>query len=162
MVVLKFGGSSVSSPENIIKVLAIVQSHSSINRLTVVVSAFGGLTDHLIATSKLAEKGDDTFRQELKNIEERHLNAVKDLVHAKRQSSIMANIKFMLNELEDIMQGVFLVRELSPKTLDFILSFGERLSSYIVAEALKKMASMPGPLITAILLLPTITMVTPG
>ncbi|WP_026462133.1 bifunctional aspartate kinase/homoserine dehydrogenase I [Adhaeribacter aquaticus] len=138
MVVLKFGGSSVSTPENILKVLDVVKSHASIKQMAVVVSAFGGLTDHLIHASKLAEKGDDSFRQELKNIEERHLTSVKELIHAKHQSSIIANIKFMLNELEDIMQGVFLVKELSLKTLDFILSFGERLSSYIVAETFKE------------------------
>ncbi|KAA5549076.1 bifunctional aspartate kinase/homoserine dehydrogenase I [Adhaeribacter rhizoryzae] len=138
MVVLKFGGSSVSSPENILKVLDIVRSHASIKQLAVVVSAFGGLTDHLLHTSRLAERGDDSFKQELIKIEDRHLAAIKDLIHAKRQSSIVANVKFILNELEDIMQGVFLVKELSQKTLDFILSFGERLSSYIIAEAFKE------------------------
>jgi bifunctional aspartokinase / homoserine dehydrogenase 1 len=138
MVVLKFGGSSVSTPENILKVLQIVRSHASIKQIAVVVSAFGGLTDHLLHTSRLAERGDDTFKQELTKVEERHLAAVKELIHAKRQSSIVANVKFILNELEDIMQGVYLVKELSPKTLDFILSFGERLSSYIVAEAFKE------------------------
>ncbi|GEO07089.1 bifunctional aspartate kinase/homoserine dehydrogenase I [Adhaeribacter aerolatus] len=138
MVVLKFGGSSVSTPENILKVLDIVRSHASIKQLAVVVSAFGGLTDHLLHTSRLAERGDDSFKQELVKIEDRHLAAIKDLIHAKRQSSIVANVKFILNELEDIMQGVFLVKELSPKTLDFILSFGERLSSYIIAEAFKE------------------------
>ncbi|MDB5262096.1 MAG: thrA [Adhaeribacter sp.] len=138
MVVLKFGGSSVRTPENILKVLDIVRSHASIKQLAVVVSAFGGLTDHLLHTSRLAERGDDTFKQELIKIEDRHLAAIKDLIHAKRQSSIVANVKFILNELEDIMQGVFLVKELSPKTLDFILSFGERLSSYIIAEAFKE------------------------
>lgn len=137
MVVLKFGGSSVSSPENILKVLDIVRSHASLNQLAVVVSAFGGLTDHLILTSKLAEKGDDTYKTELQKIEDRHLATIKDLIHAKHQSSIIANVKFLLNELEDMVQGVYLVRELSFKTLDFILSFGERLSSYIVAEAFK-------------------------
>ncbi|MGV3588031.1 MAG: bifunctional aspartate kinase/homoserine dehydrogenase I [Adhaeribacter sp.] len=138
MVVLKFGGSSVSTPENILKVLDIVRSHASIKQLAVVVSAFGGLTDHLLHTSRLAERGDDSFKQELVKIEDRHLAAIKDLIHAKRQSSIVANVKFILNELEDIMQGVFLVKELSSKTLDFILSFGERLSSYIIAEAFKE------------------------
>lgn len=127
----------MSTPENILKVLEIVRSHASIKQLAVVVSAFGGLTDHLIQTSKLAEQGDDLFRKELQKIEDRHLATIKELIHAKHQSAIIANVKFLLNELEDIIQGVYLVRELSPKTLDFILSFGERLSSYIIAEVFK-------------------------
>ncbi|MDQ4140372.1 MAG: bifunctional aspartate kinase/homoserine dehydrogenase I [Bacteroidota bacterium] len=138
MIVLKFGGSSVSTPENILKVLGVVKSHSSVHELAVVVSAFGGVTDSLINISRLAEKGDLTYKQELKKIEERHLTTVKELIHATRQSAIIANVKFLLNELEDILQGVFLVKELSLKTLDFIQSFGERLSSYLVAEAFKE------------------------
>ncbi|MDQ3290854.1 MAG: bifunctional aspartate kinase/homoserine dehydrogenase I, partial [Bacteroidota bacterium] len=138
MIVLKFGGSSVSTPENILKVLGVVKSHSSVHELAVVVSAFGGVTDSLINISRLAEKGDLTYKQELKKIEDRHLTTVKELIHATRQSAIIANVKFLLNELEDILQGVFLVKELSLKTLDFIQSFGERLSSYLVAEAFKE------------------------
>ncbi len=75
MIVLKFGGSSVSTPENILKVLAVVKSHGSGQRLAVVVSAFGGVTDALIHTSRLAEKGDLTYQAELKKLEERHLAA---------------------------------------------------------------------------------------
>ncbi|MFZ0455006.1 MAG: bifunctional aspartate kinase/homoserine dehydrogenase I, partial [Ignavibacteriaceae bacterium] len=94
------------------------------------------VTDELIRISKLASTGNNKYQELFKNLEHRHLSTTKELISVKKQSNILANIKLSLNELEDVIHGVFLVKELSPRTLDFILSFGERLSAYIIANAL--------------------------
>lgn len=135
MKVLKFGGTSVASPENILKVFDIVKDGISAGKQAVVVSAFGGATDDLIRTSLLAEAGDEQYKTDFKAIEDRHIGAVKRLISVSSQGRVMAQVKMMLNELEDVLQGVFLVKERSEKSNDFISGFGERLSSYIIAEA---------------------------
>ena len=138
MKVLKFGGSSLATPERIQCVIEIVRTSwhdASVN--TVVVSAFGGITDMLIQASTSALSGRDEFEVLFTQIAKRHLDVVKALVNVQRQSGILAQTKVMLNELEDVLHGVFLVRERTPRTLDFIMSFGERLSAYIISEAFK-------------------------
>ncbi|MEM6299725.1 MAG: aspartate kinase, partial [Bacteroidota bacterium] len=135
MKVLKFGGSSVRTPETILQVKSIVEKRLQNEPLVVVVSAFGGVTDQLIRISQQAEMGMDSYKTELEDLTTRHLEAVKTLIPVQQQSGILAEVRFVLNELEDILQGVQLVRELSTKTSDFIVSFGERLSSYIIAQA---------------------------
>lgn len=134
MRVLKFGGSSVGSAENIKKVISTVKTYNETN-LVVVVSALGGITDQLIATSKLAETGNEEYLKQLHAIEERHISVARDLTDVRQQSSVLARIKFELNALDDILHGVFLIRELTPKTLDYILGFGEKLSAYIISCA---------------------------
>lgn len=136
MRVLKFGGSSVASSENIQKVIKLVNAYSD-EKLIVVVSALGGITDQLISTSKLAEKGQEDYLQQLKKIEEQHISLTRELVDVRQQSGVLAKVKFELNALDDILHGVFLIRELTPKTLDYILSFGEKLSAYIIACAFR-------------------------
>ncbi|MGF1533646.1 MAG: bifunctional aspartate kinase/homoserine dehydrogenase I [Bernardetiaceae bacterium] len=136
MKVLKFGGSSVASPQTILQVAAIVKERLHKEPLVVVVSAFGGVTDQLIGISQQAIQGQDGYKAELETLIHRHLEAVKALVSVQKQSSVLAEVRFMLNELEDVLQGIRLIRELSPKTADFVQSFGERLSSYIIAHAL--------------------------
>ncbi|MCB0397031.1 MAG: bifunctional aspartate kinase/homoserine dehydrogenase I [Flavobacteriales bacterium] len=137
MRVLKFGGTSVKSPEVINKVIGIVKSRMKKEKVVVVVSAFGGVTDELLNLSRVAASGDRSYRNDLEKLELRHLQAVRDLVKVADQSRVLANTKVMLNALDDVLHGIYLVRELSIKTQDFILSFGERLSSYIISEALK-------------------------
>ncbi|MEM1137119.1 MAG: bifunctional aspartate kinase/homoserine dehydrogenase I [Bacteroidota bacterium] len=141
MKVLKFGGTSVGTPESIKQVIEIVKAALQEEKTIVVVSAFGGITDDLIHLSELAARGTETYRDLYDTIEKRHLEAIKELVHAKRQSGVIANIKYILNELDDILHGVFLVKELSAKMRDFILSFGERLSAQIIAEAFKELGT---------------------
>src|SRR5205823_7443435 len=103
--------------------------------VALVFSAFGGTTDHLIKLATLASSSDESYKTHLKEIEKRHLDAVKELINIQQQSSVLANVKMMMNELEDLIHGVFLLRELSFRTLDFIMSFGERLSAYIITQA---------------------------
>jgi bifunctional aspartokinase / homoserine dehydrogenase 1 len=136
MKVLKFGGSSVASPQRIESVIKIVRPYLT-GDTAVVFSAFGGVTDVLIQLSKLALEGNLEYKTKLAEIEKRHLEAVRALVDVQKQSSILAQVKFMINELEDVLHGVFLVRERTPRTLDYIMSFGERLSAYIISQAFK-------------------------
>ncbi|UZR94541.1 bifunctional aspartate kinase/homoserine dehydrogenase I [Chondrinema litorale] len=138
MKVLKFGGTSVGTPESIKQVIEIVKKVLKEEKAIVVVSAFGGLTDKLIHLSEMASNGTEAYKDLYKTIETRHLEAIQQLVHAKRQSGVIAQTKYILNELEDILHGIYLVKELSLKMKDFILSFGERLSAQIIAEAFKE------------------------
>lgn len=135
MKVLKFGGSSVSSPERIEAVIDIIKPYLS-GDVCIVVSAFGGVTDRLIRVSDQALNGDSGYRETIDELQNRHLTAVRQLIGVKRQGSILAQVKIMINELEDVLHGVFLVKERTPRTLDYIMSFGERLSAFIVAQAM--------------------------
>lgn len=135
MKVLKFGGSSVQTPERIRNVVKIVKADKQAR--VVVCSAFGGITDQLITMAKMAEKGDETYKNLFKEIEKRHIEAAKELIEIKRQSSVVAQVKNLLNELEELLEGIFLLRELSKRTLDNIVSFGERFSCYIISEYAK-------------------------
>ena len=136
MKVLKFGGSSVASTENINKVLNIVIENSAKNKIALVVSALGGITDVLLEAGNLACKGDESYFKNFKIIEERHLQVTRELISVNNQSGVLGQVKRMLNKLENTLEGVFLINELSPKTSDKIVSFGELLSSYIISEAL--------------------------
>jgi bifunctional aspartokinase / homoserine dehydrogenase 1 len=137
MKVLKFGGSSVATPERIKSVIAIVKNYLP-GEVALVFSAFGGVTDQLIQISQLAWQGDASYKSKLAEVEKRHLDAVRDLIGISRQTSLLAQVKFQINELDDILHGVYLVRERTMRTLDFVMSFGERLSNFIIAEAFKE------------------------
>jgi len=137
MKVLKFGGSSVSSSENINKVINIVKNSSLNNNVAVVVSALGGITDVLLNAGTLACKGDESYKESFKIIENRHIDVVRELIPVSNQSGVLGQIKKMLNTLENTLEGVFLINELSAKTSDKIVSFGELFSSFIIAEAMK-------------------------
>lgn len=136
MKVIKFGGSSVSTPERIKAVINIIKPYSQ-SDVAIVFSAFGGVTDVLIQLSTLALEGNADYKKKLEEIETRHLDAARNLISVKNQSSILAQVKIQINELEDVLQGVFLVKERTLRTLDYIMSFGERLSAYIISEAMK-------------------------
>ena len=131
MKVLKFGGTSVQSPENIWKVKAIVEADAK-NRV-VVVSAFSGVTDVLIQMARLAYEGSTEYKQLFAEIEQRHIYATKELVQPINQGHVLSEVKVQLNELEDYLQSIQRIKELTPKLSDYILSFGERLSSYIIS-----------------------------
>jgi len=137
MKVLKFGGSSVASSENIYKVIHIIKKSSEKSKIAVIVSAFGGITNLLLEAGELACTNNKLYKEKLQDIEKRHLQIVRELIPISNQSSILGTVKKMLNKLENLLEGVFLINELSNKTADKIVSFGELLSSYIIAEAMK-------------------------
>ncbi|UAY53019.1 bifunctional aspartate kinase/homoserine dehydrogenase I [Ferruginibacter albus] len=137
MQVLKFGGSSVANAENINKVAAIVKEKSKTGKIVVVVSALGGITDTLLQCSNLAAAADESYKTKLQEAEQRHLQTVKDLIPLTQQSSVLSLVKTLCNEIEDICNGIFLLRELSAQTKDRIVSYGEILSSQIIAAKLK-------------------------
>ena len=135
MKVLKFGGSSVASPKNIEKVLNIVANSSAEQNVVVVVSAFGKTTNALIKGATLASQKNEEYLKVLKELENHHFEVVKELIPVKHQTPVNSHVKQLFNQLETIYEGCFLLRELSPKTLAKVSSFGELLSSYIIAKA---------------------------
>ncbi|MEN6619868.1 MAG: bifunctional aspartate kinase/homoserine dehydrogenase I [Rikenellaceae bacterium] len=138
MKVLKFGGSSVGNPERIKNVAEIViNSYRNNNCKAVVFSAFQGITNSLIEMSTMAATGSTNYLPALKDFETRHFSAVTKLISVKYQSSVFTDVKIRINELTDFLHGVYLIKELSPKTLDYIMSFGERLSAFIICESIK-------------------------
>jgi len=137
MKILKFGGSSVASAERIKNVIEIIKtSLKKEKNIVVVFSAYQSVTDKLVTASRLAAEGNASYLDNLKELENKHLAIAKELISVSKQSGVIANIKYQLNELDDILHGVFLIKELSLKTLDYILSFGERLSAYTISECL--------------------------
>ncbi|HEY8399609.1 MAG TPA: aspartate kinase, partial [Cytophagaceae bacterium] len=135
MKVLKFGGTSVGSADNIKKVAEILISYKKKKEdFVVVFSAMSGVTNQLIDVAQKASQTNEEYLQVLKGIEQKHINTVKSLINIKVQSKVVANVKMMINELEDLLHGVFLLKELSLRTQDLVLSFGERLSAYIITE----------------------------
>ncbi len=132
MKVLKFGGSSVGSAENIKKVKRIVESQQ--DDVIVVVSAMSGITDKILTTAQNASVGNSSFHAELAEIRKRHKDVVKELFSGS--GSIKYIVAELLDELEQILTGITLVGELTTKTLDRIAGIGERLSSHIVAQYL--------------------------
>ena len=136
MQVLKFGGSSVANAANINKVIAIIKEKVKEDTTVVVVSAFGGITDILLQCSQLAAEGHETYKEKLHEAELRHLNTVKDLITITQQSAVLSLVKTLCNEIEDICTGIFLLKELSERTKDRIVSYGEILSSKIIAAKL--------------------------
>lgn len=134
MKVLKFGGSSVGTPKKIENCIDIISKDKEIR--AVVFSAFGGVTDALINVGKLASNGIESYKEDLKKIEERHLDTIKDLIPVEKRTKIIVHIDNEFKELEDILKGIYYVKELSEKSLDLIMSFGERLSTYIISQAL--------------------------
>src|SRR5947207_3748453 len=135
MQVLKFGGTSVASAENIEKVIEIVKEKLSHELLIVIVSALGGTTDTLLECGKLAAASDETYKEKLQEVEQRHIAAVKELIPVQHQSALLSMVKKMCNEIEDLCNGVFLLNELSLRTIDKLLSYGELFSSHIVTAA---------------------------
>ncbi|PQJ68538.1 bifunctional aspartate kinase/homoserine dehydrogenase I [Polaribacter butkevichii] len=138
MKVLKFGGSSVANTENIQKVLAIVKEASKNQKVAVVVSAFGKTTNNLLAGANLALNNIDSAKQIINSLKELHFNVIDDLV-IKNKQEVSEEVTLLFNRLTSIYEGIFLLQELSDKTLAKVSSFGERLSSYIIANAAKEL-----------------------
>ena len=137
MNVLKFGGTSVANAQNIDLVIDIITKASKDKKIAIVVSAFGNTTNMLLKTAELAAIKDEYYKSLLQEIENRHMQVVKDLIPVTDQSAIISHTKRLLNYLETLYEGCYLLRELTPKTLATIASFGELLSSYIISEIMK-------------------------
>ena len=134
MKVLKFGGTSVGSVESILSLKAIVEKEAQEQPIIVVVSALGGITDKLIATSVLAQKGDEAWKGEFQAMVERHHKMIDTIITDPRKREQLFNIvDSLFEQLRSIYFGVYLIHDLSKKTQDAIVSYGERLSSNIVA-----------------------------
>ncbi len=137
MLVLKFGGTSVGSAESLNLVRDIVTKKSKSDPLIIVVSALGGVTNNLVNCAHLAASGNEEYETILAEIEARHITLCNVLLPVAQRNHALTRVKFLLNDLEDICRGVFLIQELSPRSSDHILSFGERLSSVIINEFFK-------------------------
>ena len=133
MHVLKFGGTSVANAENIKKVKSIIRGRLGQEKVIVIVSALGGVTDDLLRCSQQAADGDEKYRTDLLEITLRHLDTARELLPLNNQSSVLSFVVQQFNEMEDICNGIYLLREFSDKTRDRILSYGELISSRIIA-----------------------------
>ena len=132
---MKFGGTSVGSVESILSVKRIVEAEAGREPVIVVVSALGGITDKLIKTSRMAAAGDAAYEDEFREIVSRHVEMVKRVIpEFDAQMTMQRRVGELLNELKDIFQGIYLIKDLSQKTSDTIVSYGERLSSIIAAQ----------------------------
>ena len=137
MKVLKFGGSSVSNAQNIQRVISIIESYlQERQKFAVVVSAMGGITDMLEEMGNLAEKGDEGYKPLIDTFRSRHVDAIKELIPYDKQEKIIAEIHAKCKELKSILLGIYLIKELTPKTRDYMLSFGERCSAYVISKAM--------------------------
>jgi len=132
MKVLKFGGTSVGTVASLVNVKNIVDSLDE--PAVVVVSALGGLTDRLIATAKAASQGEMSFRTSMSEMAGRHFDIINSLVPENRRDTVTETVSTLLSQLEDIYTGLALIRDLPEKALNRIVSFGERMSSVIVAN----------------------------
>ncbi|MDR0667198.1 MAG: bifunctional aspartate kinase/homoserine dehydrogenase I [Prevotellaceae bacterium] len=134
MQILKFGGSSVATSENINKVSAIVKAAMNRDKTVCVVSAIGGCTDRLIHIGRLAESGDRSYEPLVDALEQRHHALVDALIAPDFRDALTAQIAGLFDELKGVLNGVSLIREISHATMDLIMSFGELFSSHIIAE----------------------------
>jgi len=135
MKVLKFGGTSVGSVNSILNVKKIVEAVKE--PVIVVVSALGGITDKLLLISRLASVGDEEYKREFAEICNRHKTVIEGVIPQEHQAAVMKQTAETLDELENIFRGVFLIKDLSAKTSDTIVSYGERLSSLIVVNVIR-------------------------
>ncbi|MBU2525096.1 MAG: bifunctional aspartate kinase/homoserine dehydrogenase I [Bacteroidetes bacterium] len=136
MKVLKFGGSSLKDAKILENLRNIVVSSAQKNRLAVVVSASGKTTDRLIQAARLAVAKQEAFRDELTVLEKHHVDWTKAVIPIAKQGAVLSKVKTMFNELESILEGIYLINDLSDKSLDKIVSFGELLSAWVVSQML--------------------------
>jgi aspartokinase/homoserine dehydrogenase 1 len=139
MKVLKFGGSSVGTPDRIRGIVDILKDYSGRgDHFTVVFSAFGGVTDSLINMSGLAAKGDESYYEHFLAFSKRHLDAARDLLQEPYLGEVLEGLENNHEVLKNLLYGIFLVREASTRTMDYVISFGERNSAFIIAHALQQ------------------------
>ena len=134
MKVLKFGGTSVGSVESISKLLEIIdRENKNTGNPVIVLSAMSGVTNLLSAMADKASHG-GPFSEELRELEERHFEVIKELLAVSRQNPVFTQLRILFNEIEDLLQGVLMLRELTPRTRDLILSYGERCSTFMISK----------------------------
>lgn len=137
MNILKFGGTSVGSVESISALIEILKSSANKEKPVVVLSAMGGVTNILLEMAENARNLKD-YSDQLKAVEEKHFRVIRTLLPAGAQNPVLTKLKIYFNELEDILQSVYNLRELSPQTKDLILSYGERCSTVMVSHIAKQ------------------------
>lgn len=138
MKVLKFGGTSVGSAKNINKVIAILEANSKVHKCIVVVSAVGGITDKLMDAATKAIEKKSTYKDAFENIKKQHIDIIDGLINDESKKAFIKEVVLAkLTNLEQLLDGLYLINELSPKTTDKLLSTGELLSSFIISEAIK-------------------------
>ena len=138
MKVMKFGGTSVGSVKSILSLKEIVETEARTQPVIVVVSALDGITDKLIATSQMAKQGDEHYREEFDAMVKRHHQMIDTIItDDKKRVDLFNNVDQLFDQLKSIFYGVYLIHDLSKKTEDTIVSYGERLSSHIVAAMIK-------------------------
>ena len=139
MKVLKFGGSSVAKPERIRQIVEILKGYyTKGEKFTVVFSAFGGVTDSLIQMSTLAAKGDEKYQDIFEAFSKRHREAAEALLEGEYLQATLPQLENNHEVLKNLLYGVFLVREASARTMDYVLSFGERNSCFIISQVLRQ------------------------
>jgi aspartokinase/homoserine dehydrogenase 1 len=132
--IMKFGGSSVASPERIRDVASIVFKALKRENVAVVVSAFQGVTNQLLECARLAEAGKKKFREDYKMLASRHQKALKMLHKGNPPARVISELNVMLRELDEALQGIYLLHHASPRALDLVASFGERLSALVISS----------------------------
>lgn len=137
MRVLKFGGTSVGSPQRIKEVISILKKESKNENIVAVFSAFSGITNDLEKMAQLAAKGDEKYKTLLSSIKLRHEDAIKDLVEKAKQKEAFNDLDNLFQKISNVLYGVFLLGELTPRVMDMVFSAGERLSNYIIWKALQ-------------------------
>lgn len=136
MKVLKFGGTSVGSANNINKVISILNNYAENDNIICVVSAVGGITDKLIVLGELAVAKNESYNDAFETIKQIHIDIINELI-PKQNDSVLTQVEEKLQALKSLLDGIFLINEVSPKTTDKLLSFGELLSSFIISETMK-------------------------
>ncbi len=134
MKILKFGGTSVGSATNIKTLIGVLKQENNVDdKPVIVLSAMSGVTNLLASIAEKAASG-ESFTPQLAELQTRHFVAVKNLVDIHNQNPLLTRLKIYFNELEDLLQGVFTLRELTPKTRDLVLSYGERCAALMVSR----------------------------
>ncbi|HEY0246042.1 MAG TPA: bifunctional aspartate kinase/homoserine dehydrogenase I, partial [Mucilaginibacter sp.] len=133
MKILKFGGTSVGSVKSIQTLLNILKVETADEMPVVVLSAMNGVTNLLIEMAENAAQGKE-FTAQLAELEKRHFDVVKSLLSVQHQNPAFTRLKIHFNQLEDLLQGIFILGELTPKTRDLVLSFGERCATLMISK----------------------------
>jgi aspartokinase/homoserine dehydrogenase 1 len=137
MKVLKFGGSSVANSQNITKVVQIVSNAAIKEKVAIVVSAFGKTTNKLIASANKAANNEVNYTNLFIEVKQHHLLVVNNLVNKNAQDEVLHKVNTLFSQLKTLLEGCFLLKEVTPKTMAAISGFGELLSSYIISEVAK-------------------------
>ncbi len=137
MKILKFGGTSVANAKVIKNTLSIINNKAREETIAVVVSAFSGVTNTILEIADLASQSDSNYKSKLKELEQLHVDVSTELIATSAQSDVLNKVNALFTTLSNLIEGVYLIKELSDSSKDKIVSFGELLSSYIITEALK-------------------------